>query len=514
MKKQIFIILLLLNFSILQAQHWPVIIGDNISTANASLIEDYDKGYLLGDWNFNNSYSSKFYGWIVKTDINGNILWTKTFGNGIYQMYFSKVMRTSDNAILICGSTGKYDSQNFNDPLFMKLNACGETEWCTVIHDEQRSWDNYGTGIIDLADGSSIGMIKYYGTDALGYRISLIKLDPYGNPLWVKHLVQNDSSVFNEEGYDLILTSDSNYLVGGHCYSSGLRALFILSDKSGNNIWTLKWYDPNFIEDIDKITEKDTGIFYASGSAIKTGTSGFRPMLLKFNKYGNQLYLKLLIGDTVKNAGGGPMSVFNDTTLVFGYGYGVDPNPYIGFSGIETTDTLGNVINLRNLISMPRVPTNIITTYDKKIVVVGHYFIGNSWDVYLWKLNMNLEDDSIYTQPRVYDSLCPDHIVSDTVDIGCGMYVEIGEIPTKQEYDSPLKIFPNPSSNTLNINVKQKKNSFIKITDIFGRTVKIYNMPATRKLIINVTAWHKGIYMVSLYAGNKHIISKKLSIIH
>jgi len=129
------LLILSLNISHAFSQNWPIVIGDNIATTNAYLIEDYDKGYLLCNWNYlNNSYTN--YGWLVKTDINGAILWTKTYGNGDYVMYFSKAIRTLSNGILISGSIGKYNNTYYHDPFFLKLNPCGETEWGTVIHDE------------------------------------------------------------------------------------------------------------------------------------------------------------------------------------------------------------------------------------------------------------------------------------------------------------------------------------------------------------------------------------------
>ena len=49
----------------------------------------------------------------------------------------------------------------------------------------------------------------------------------------------------------------------------------------------------------------------------------------------------------------------------------------------------------------------IIVTSDNKIIVCGNYVVDGNWDIYLWKMNSNLEDDTLYTQPITYDSLCP-----------------------------------------------------------------------------------------------------------
>jgi len=41
------------------------------------VIEDYDKGYIiLGD------AKNSTYGWLIKTDINGYVIWNKKIGTG------------------------------------------------------------------------------------------------------------------------------------------------------------------------------------------------------------------------------------------------------------------------------------------------------------------------------------------------------------------------------------------------------------------------------------------------
>ena len=57
--------------------------------------------------------------WIIKIDINGNVLWDKQFGNGIYSNGVTDSKITIDNGIILAGSTSKY-SGNY-DPTFIKI---------------------------------------------------------------------------------------------------------------------------------------------------------------------------------------------------------------------------------------------------------------------------------------------------------------------------------------------------------------------------------------------------------
>ncbi len=95
-------------------------------------------------------------------------------------------------------------------------------------------------------------------------------------------------------------------------------------------------------------------------------------------------------------------------------------------------------------------------TYDGKLVYASEDYQNGKFDCYLTKLNQNLEDDTIYTRPFTYDSLCPYQIVSDTiVQDDCGLIVgieedkETGGQETGRQGGS-LEIWPNPAREILN----------------------------------------------------------------
>ncbi len=492
------------------SQNWPIIIGDNTDINNATLIEDYDKGYLLSNWILDNNGYSK-YGSILKTDINGSVLWEKTFGNGNYTVYFSSARRTKDNSIIISGSIGKYDNEVYlHDPLFLKLNVCGEVEWCTVLHKEGSNGNDYGIRIIQLDSNNYIGMIKYYGSQVQTVRISLVKLDGFGNPVWIQNLAQEDSTVSNEEGYDLLLTTNSNLLVAGQGMRSALRPYFILCNDEGDELWNFAWENELWSGASDRVVEKDSGIFYASGAG-KFNNNYFHPALFKFNSNGQGEYYKLLLGDSIRGGGACPLAIINDTSFAIGYNWGTDPNPNYGNSEISVIDTLGNIIYSRLLIEQVLVPDNIIKTYDGKIVVTGDYYInGNNWDIHFWKMNDQLVDDSLYSRIFTYDSLCPYSIESDTIDLNCGIFVDINDIPINGNQFQQLSIFPNPSSDYISIEAIPGTNCEIKILNFLGKTVHKVELPDTGKVLCNTMGWNKGIYIVSLFCQHKYICSKKL----
>ena len=504
-KYNLLIIVFLLFINDLYSQSWPRVYGNYISAVTGWIIEDYDKGYLMSGWIYKDNSLTK-YGWIIKTDVNGNILWDKKFGSGEYRMCFFEIEKTNDGGIIICGATGKYNSLGYNDPLFIKLDACGEIEWCTVFKSPD---NNYGTGIIPLSDGCFVGMMKYYGGYASNFRISLVKLDATGEPVWIQHLAQEDSTIYNEEGYYLSLTSDSNYLVSGRCFCPGSRPFWIMTDTLGNQIWDLRW-GGGIGPAAHQTVENSNGNFYSSGGFILTGHP-MTPTLFKFDKNGNQLYYALLLGDTIDGGGTEPLCLFNDSTILVGLNWSDNYYPDEGYSEVFMIDTLGNIKKRRLLIEQNRPPTNIIKTFDNKILVSGSY-ADNNWDIYLFKLNEDMEDDTLYSQTFTYDSLCPYQVTSDTIDLNCNLFVDIEEIPLRNEVEKTFKVWPNPASVKLELEIgswQPDEKKILQIYDIFGRKVKEIKISKGQQQInVDVSNWHNGLY-IAVLKDDKNLIAKQ-----
>jgi len=73
---------MLLTCNYIHAQNWPKIYGDNFHAYVKKVLEDYDHGYLIGGDVLANANTFR-YAWIIKTDINGNAIWNKKYGDDI-----------------------------------------------------------------------------------------------------------------------------------------------------------------------------------------------------------------------------------------------------------------------------------------------------------------------------------------------------------------------------------------------------------------------------------------------
>ena len=128
-------------------QSWPTVyLPGTYPTSTEKL---YDRGYVIGG-EFTTSEGYPIWGLLMKTGINGNLIWYKSLGQygdgtGIFDVH-----QTSDHGLIIAGATEQIDS--WGDPFIMKLNACGEKEWCRIYSIVNETFD-YVTSIYQIPGG-------------------------------------------------------------------------------------------------------------------------------------------------------------------------------------------------------------------------------------------------------------------------------------------------------------------------------------------------------------------------
>jgi hypothetical protein len=249
-----------------------------------------------------------------------------------------------------------------------------------------------------------------------------------------------------------------------------------------------------------KLIELGNGHFYSVGSYAGSNFP-FTPTLYKFDNIGNPNYKRFILQDTISGGEATSICPYRNSDILVGMEWGTEADPAMYSSELFLLDTLGNILDRKLLLNEDRSPECIIKTFNDKILVTGNYVVDNNWDIYLWKLNSDLEFDTLYTQPLTYDSLCPYEIQSDTVDLDCGVFVNIDELPTKEEYESSIKISPNPAREwialTLPDNISQSTLE-LTIYNIFGQEViNIMENNTTRIITLDISSLSSGLYFVN-----------------
>lgn len=199
-----------------------------------------DGGYIVAGSTYSYGAGS-FDVYLVKTDANGDSLWTKFYGDtGLDEA--RSIQQASDQGYFIFGSTRKASTtttSHFSDMYLIRTDLNGDTLWTKKYGTDSTS--DYGRFISPTSDGGYI-MTGYDHTNA---DVRLIKIDSSGQTLWAK----SHSALAPLKGNEVYETRDSGYIISGHTAFSGFaHHLLIKTDSNGDTLWTKNYgktlYDP------------------------------------------------------------------------------------------------------------------------------------------------------------------------------------------------------------------------------------------------------------------------------
>jgi len=193
-----------------------------------------DGGYIITG--YTDSFGAGFSDfWLVKTDTNGTMQWSQTFGGTGFDRA-SSVVQTSDGGYMIVGETDSFGAGNF-DFWLVGTDSVGTTLWSRT----------YGGASYDVArsveqtiDGGYIigGWTNSFGTG--GSDFWLIKTDGFGSQHWNKTY----GWIFDEEAYSVQQTSDEGYIIVGSTQSYGFGGWDFWLVKTDTN-GTMQWNQAN-----------------------------------------------------------------------------------------------------------------------------------------------------------------------------------------------------------------------------------------------------------------------------
>ena len=515
------------------SQNWPKIFGGQTNNWSWGLIESYDKGYIM-DIQVDPGISvPQLNARLIKTDINGNQLWTKNIFSDFYQIFSLGLDNTYDGGFTIIGATTKLDSLNF-DIFFMKFNSCGEKDWCSILSTPGN--DDYGLKIKKIPNGY-ISLLSYF-QDQITKRIWLMKLDQFGNIIWQICYLDTNANVWGIECEDLLVDSDNGYTITGYGWflpqgkrTWNRRPLIIKTDSNGNQQWYLPFGQTNgFRGDLGNYPNQNqtNGFYMAARHFRDSGTSGGSPCFLKVSPSGQELYYKDLIPNSI-SGGSATLNLTNNDSLFITAAW-TDINNTSNI-GIFKSDTLGNITKTKIVAQNDIYGFNSsLFTYDNYYLALGIFQpSASNTQVDLYKFTRELEYAPLNTQPRTYDSLCPHPIVSDTTSLDdCAVVTDVQD-PIKFPEKHNLIIYPNPANDNITIKMPQYlsrqssgygvtattyyhqwNNTTLEIYDLFGKLMYSKEIPKKiEKVELDVSSWHAGMYLARVVFMNEVVAGAK-----
>ena len=284
------VIIQILIFSFLFSQTipdslWFNTYGGNLSEKAYSLIQTSDNNFVFtgNSQSFGNGYDNVY---LVKTDENGNELWGKTFSRSNWDFGYS-VYETFDGGFIITGQTLSDNSGNY-DIYLIKTDANGDTLWTKAI---DNSFYEYGRSVIQTNDGGFL--ITGWGqTPNSGIKLILFKTDGNGNVLWNNYI----GGEFSSCGNSIQQTSDGGFIITGYITSNEAPAdlYLVKTNVNGDTLWTKRFSENGNCYGNDVKQTNDDGFIIAGYVEYNVDDSDI--YLIRTNEYGDTLWTKT-IGD-------------------------------------------------------------------------------------------------------------------------------------------------------------------------------------------------------------------------
>jgi hypothetical protein len=209
---------------------WNKLFGGSNIDRGYAVEQLSDSGYAVAG--YTNSYGNGGYdGYLVRTDKNGDSLWTKTYGTTNWDFIYS-LKKTSDNGFILAGNS--YGNlSGASEAWVLKADSSGIVEWSKQLAIPLESFLNT---IIETPENDFVAVGYNTGGINGSEDILVLKVNAAGDSIWT-HSFGNAG---NDVGTAVDLTNDGNYIVGGTIENISTTFgdyYFLKINTSGNEIW-------------------------------------------------------------------------------------------------------------------------------------------------------------------------------------------------------------------------------------------------------------------------------------
>jgi len=183
---------------------WTRFYGGNLHDGGYSGQQTLDGGFIIAGYTESYGQGSQDV-YLIKTNSNGDTLWTRTYGGAGSDEGYS-VQQTRDTGYIVAGSTNSYGAGN-QDVYLIKTNANGDTLWTRTYGGAE---NDIGNSVQQTQDGGYIltGQTRSFGRY---YQVYLIKTNASGDTLWTRTF-GGDSL---DQGSSVRQTQDGGYIIAG-----------------------------------------------------------------------------------------------------------------------------------------------------------------------------------------------------------------------------------------------------------------------------------------------------------
>ena len=418
-----------------------------------SVCETFDKGFLVcGESTSFNPGG----GYILKTDSDGNVQWTKNFVNA---QTFNWIEQTQDSGFIAVGGNDSVPG----DLLFMKCDSVGNVLWTRIMETQNNFWcpmiiQTHDLGFAFISEGN-------------GFQDNLVKLNQSGNLIWSKRITRTTFADPIMFPLSLKETSDHGFIIGTNLWTSSPTTDYIIikTDSLGQVIWS-KSYHSYFDNKIGSVIQDSDGGYLISGMSNDSTNSDHQLYVVKADAIGNSLWSKTYGGSGNE-------------------GFGIPGHMY----SIRTFD---------NQIATLLTSTSFGPSTESKI----YFVMSDSLGISGCNEFITVTSDSIIPIIDSIETISYLPFNTSATNVTFIATPGINEMNSLCYYDqiyehikvNVVSLFPNPAKTEFNIENENSDIHSVKLFDLCGKKIYSSDEVNRRKWTVDCRHFEPGIYFVNV----------------
>ena len=493
--------------------------GTSAERANA-VQQTTDGGYIFtGTTNGFGAGSYDMY--LAKTNSNGDTLWTRTFGGSAYDVA-NCVIQTSDGGFVVTGATNSFSGTIFNDVYLIKTDINGNTQWTKTYGGTDT---DEGYQVQQTTDGGFIivGTTESYGVKSGD--VYLLRIDSNANLLWTKTYGGTSYDVANS----LVQTLDGGFVIAGSAdsFEGNYNMYLIRTDMNGDTLWTRTYGGTGDDEGIS-ILQNNTGDYVVAGYTTGFGAGNGDIYLVDIDTNGILKWSKAFggtgydIGYFIDHTPDGGY-VIAGTTASFGAGsddmcllkIDSDGNPF-------WTKAYGGANHEYCFAARPCADAGyIIAGYSKS-------FGGFGEDAYLVKTDSNgasgcneisasmMQSSTATLTYKPFTQVFSGGVMNAPASIIGGggtqkVLCSVVGIEEDNANDNLFTVSPNPGNGMFTFqSINTKRFTDMEVYNIMGEKIFSSDHLLSLSFDVNISLRSKGVYFYKTVLDNKYVTTGKL----
>lgn len=270
---------LLLKLDMNGSRLWSKTFGGSGRDEGTSVRQTSDGGYIIVG--ITDSYG---FGdcdvYLIKTDPKGNLLWQRTFGGKEFDSG-KAIQQTSDGGYIITGVTNSFGAVG-NDIYLLKTDAKGNCLWFKTYGEENH---DHGNAVQQTSDGGYIIVGQKGFTEKYGTSLWLLRTTASGDTIWTKQYHGTDAW---DQGNSIQKTLDGGYIITG--YKNDNYDLWLLkTDSKGNLLWQ-KTFGGSSHEEGESVQQTSDGGYIIAGCTKSYGEGDADVWIIKTDALGETIW--------------------------------------------------------------------------------------------------------------------------------------------------------------------------------------------------------------------------------